>query len=35
MVSLSEQCGKEHTERSGSAKLADPDSKTRSEKAFL
>jgi hypothetical protein len=35
MVSPSEQCGKEHTEHSGSAKFADPASKTGSEKEFF
>ncbi len=33
--SLSEQCGKEHTEHSRSAKLADPARQTGSEKKFL
>jgi hypothetical protein len=35
MVSLSEQYGKERTEHSRSAKLADPASQTGSEKKFL
>ncbi len=35
MVSLSEQCGKEHTEHSRSAKPVGPASQTGSEKTFL
>ncbi len=35
MVSLSEQCGKEHTEHSRSAKPVGPASQTISEKTFL